>query len=116
MPLSEHEEALLAQMEEAMRAEDPKFSSTLAGAGSGTSFLVAILLVLLGFATLLAGHLHMANLELVTVPKIQTQLALNLSSSLRQMAVRLKLHHYNNFQRILRINPRLIDYTLLQVK
>lgn len=55
MPLSEHEEELLAQMEEAMRAEDPKFSSTLAGTGSATSFLVAILLVLLGFATLLAG-------------------------------------------------------------
>ncbi|EBF6878346.1 DUF3040 domain-containing protein, partial [Salmonella enterica subsp. enterica serovar Saintpaul] len=34
MPLSEHEQQLLEQMEQALYAEDPKFASQMQGAGA----------------------------------------------------------------------------------
>ncbi len=62
MPLSEHEQRLLEQMEQALYAEDPKFASTLRGADirrryrrrlalAGVAFLLGIVLLLLGVAT-----------------------------------------------------------------
>jgi hypothetical protein len=57
MPLSEHEKRLLAQMEEALAADDPRLVSALTGS-SGVSrnrIFLAIVLVLLGISTLFAG-------------------------------------------------------------
>ena len=34
MPLSEHEQKMLEQMEQALYAEDPKFASQMQGAGA----------------------------------------------------------------------------------
>lgn len=62
MPLSEHEQRLLEQMEQALYAEDPKFASTLRGAdirrhyrrraaAAGLAFVVGVVLLLLGVAT-----------------------------------------------------------------
>ena len=52
MPLSEHEQRLLEQMERALYAEDPKFASTL----RGTSFQrAARRRMVLGGAVLVAG-------------------------------------------------------------
>jgi len=57
MPLSEHEERLLAQMEEQLSKDDPRLVSTLTGARARTprSTLVSISLLLIGFATLFGG-------------------------------------------------------------
>lgn len=56
VPLSEHEERLLAQMEEAMKAEDPRLVSTLTGERpSRGSRTLPLLLILMGFATLIGG-------------------------------------------------------------
>ena len=59
MPLSEEEQRLLEQMEEALTAEDPKFVSALRGASSRAhSKRVAILATvsfLVGVALLMAG-------------------------------------------------------------
>ena len=56
MPLSEHEERLLAQMEEALKAEDPRLVSTLTGERpSRGSRTLPLLLILVGFATLIGG-------------------------------------------------------------
>lgn len=55
MPLSEREQRLLAQMEQALSAEDPKLVSTLSGKGEHPRPILAISLVLLGMALLLTG-------------------------------------------------------------
>ena len=59
MPLSEHEQRLLEQMERALYAEDPKLASTLRGADLGPTTVGASSLGSLGFlvgvACLLAG-------------------------------------------------------------
>lgn len=55
MPLSEHEERLLAQMEAALSQEDPKLVSALSQKRSKRSPLLSVLLIALGFITLFAG-------------------------------------------------------------
>ncbi len=61
MPLSEHEQRLLEQMEQAMYAEDPKFASNMRGRSSrarqrrrylfgGIGLLVGLVLVVVGVA------------------------------------------------------------------
>jgi hypothetical protein len=61
VPLSEHEQRLLEQMEQAMYAEDPKFASAMRGRSSrarqrrrflfgGVGLLVGLVLVVLGVA------------------------------------------------------------------
>jgi len=57
MPLSEHEKRLLAQMEEALAADDPRLVSALSGSSkvSRNRVLLAIALLLSGIATLFAG-------------------------------------------------------------
>ena len=61
MPLSEHEQRLLEQMEQAMYAEDPKFASTMRGRSSrarqrrryllgGIGLIVGLALVVVGVA------------------------------------------------------------------
>jgi hypothetical protein len=57
MPLSEHEKRLLAQMEEALAADDPRLVSALTGSSSisRNRVLLAIALLLGGIATLFAG-------------------------------------------------------------
>lgn len=54
MPLSEHEQRLLAQMEQQLLAEDPKFASTLSGRRSMARrrLLVGVLAVLVGMVAL----------------------------------------------------------------
>lgn len=49
MPLSEHEQRLLEQMERALYAEDPKFASNLRGKDPRSSFRRRILLAGFGF-------------------------------------------------------------------
>ena len=62
MPLSEHEQQLLEQMEQALYAEDPKFASQMQGAGEraaarrrmiigGVGVVVGLGLVLTGVST-----------------------------------------------------------------
>jgi len=59
VPLSEHEQHLLEQMERALYAEDPKFASSLRGRDprsnfrrrvllAGTAFVVGVVLLMLG--------------------------------------------------------------------
>ncbi len=59
MPLSEHEQRLLEQMERALYAEDPKFASSLRGKDPRSNFrrrvLVAGLGFVLGIALLMTG-------------------------------------------------------------
>ena len=59
MPLSEHEQRLLEQMERALYAEDPKFASSLrssgAKPGARRSAVTGVLAVLAGVAGLVAG-------------------------------------------------------------
>lgn len=59
MPLSEHEQRLLEQMERALYAEDPKFASSLrssgARAGSRRAAAIGILTALGGAGLLVAG-------------------------------------------------------------
>ena len=59
MPLSEHEQRVLEQMELALSVEDPKLVSTLAGARPGqlvrSRLALAVGLVILGIGTLLGG-------------------------------------------------------------
>ena len=59
MPLSEHEQRLLEQMERALYAEDPKFASTLRSAGPrpGTrrKAAVGVLAALVGAGLLVTG-------------------------------------------------------------
>ena len=64
MPLSEHEQQLLEQMEQALYAEDPKFASQMQGAGAKAAArrriaigvvgaIVGLVLVLVGVQTAL---------------------------------------------------------------
>lgn len=59
MPLSDHEQKLLAQMEQALYAEDPKFATTLTGrqrgVGSLSRALVGIGSVALGLTLVIVG-------------------------------------------------------------
>jgi hypothetical protein len=63
MPLSEHEQRLLDQMERALASEDPKFASALRGSVRGTvrkqvsipGAGLAVLTIVLGLAGLVAG-------------------------------------------------------------
>lgn len=59
MPLSEHEQRMLDQIESALYAEDPKFASTVRGgrmrAASSRRRLQAIALFVLGLVLLVAG-------------------------------------------------------------
>ena len=49
MPLSEHEQRLLEQMERALHAEDPKFASALQGADLRSLFRRRAILAVIGF-------------------------------------------------------------------
>ena len=59
MPLSEHEQRLLEQMERALYAEDPKFASSLRSAGprpgNRRKAAIGVLTLLAGIALLIAG-------------------------------------------------------------
>ncbi len=59
MPLSEHEQRMLDQIESALYAEDPKFASTVRGgrmrAASSRRRLQAVALFVLGLVLLIAG-------------------------------------------------------------
>ena len=59
MPLSEHEQRLLEQMERALYAEDPKFASSLRSAGPRPGLrrkaVVGVLAALAGVGVLIAG-------------------------------------------------------------
>ncbi|MGI8614224.1 MAG: DUF3040 domain-containing protein [Nocardioidaceae bacterium] len=69
MPLSEEEQRLLEQMEQALAAEDPKFASTLRGsalvARSRRQALLAALVFLVGVVVLMTGAV--GRLTLVAV-------------------------------------------------
>jgi hypothetical protein len=59
VPLSEHEQRLLEQMERALYAEDPKFASSLRSAGprpgNRRKAAIGVLTLLVGIALLIAG-------------------------------------------------------------
>lgn len=55
MPLSDRERALLAQMEEALTADDPRLSSTLTGTTTRPKVLIALGALLIGFVVLFIG-------------------------------------------------------------
>ena len=58
MPLSEHEQKLLEQMEQALYADDPKFATNIRTAGGSASrgrAALGVLAVLAGLGLLLAG-------------------------------------------------------------
>ncbi|QKT07588.1 DUF3040 domain-containing protein [Gordonia sp. X0973] len=57
MPLSEHEQRMLDQIENALYADDPKFASTVqrSALGGGRRRLQAIALFILGLALLIGG-------------------------------------------------------------
>jgi hypothetical protein len=59
VPLSEHEQRLLEQMERALYAEDPKFASSLRGRDPRSNFrrrmVLAVLGFILGVVALMAG-------------------------------------------------------------
>lgn len=59
MPLSEHEQQMLEQMEQALYAEDPKFASQMQGAGARAAarrrLVVAVVGVVAGLALVLVG-------------------------------------------------------------
>lgn len=59
MPLSDHEQKLLAQMEQALYAEDPKFATSLRGGRRGvrstTRVTVGVAALVLGLITLVIG-------------------------------------------------------------
>jgi hypothetical protein len=50
VPLSEHEQRLLEQMERALMAEDPKFASSLRGKDPRSTFRRSVLFSSIGFA------------------------------------------------------------------
>ncbi len=66
MPLSEEEQRLLEQMEEALSAEDPKFASALRGAASRSHHKRVMIASIVGFvagvAILMAGAVQMITL------------------------------------------------------
>ena len=59
MPLSEHEQQLLEQMEQALYAEDPKFASQMQGAGARAAarrrMVIGIVGAIAGLALVLVG-------------------------------------------------------------
>lgn len=59
MPLSEHEQRLLEQMEQALTAEDPKFANTLQGSDLRRRYrrraIVAGLVFIVGIVVMMAG-------------------------------------------------------------
>jgi hypothetical protein len=59
VPLSDHEQKLLAQMEQALYAEDPKFATSLRGGRRGvrssTRVTVGVAALVLGLITLVIG-------------------------------------------------------------
>ncbi len=59
MPLSEHEQQLLEQMEQALYAEDPKFASQMQGSGARASarrrMAIGVVGVVAGLALVLVG-------------------------------------------------------------
>ncbi|KRE55546.1 DUF3040 domain-containing protein [Phycicoccus sp. Soil748] len=59
MPLSEHEQQLLEQMEQALYAEDPKFASQMQGAGARAAarrrVAIGVVGVVAGLALVLVG-------------------------------------------------------------
>ena len=59
MPLSEHEQQLLEQMEQALYAEDPKFASQMQGAGARAAarrrVAIGVVGVVVGLALVLLG-------------------------------------------------------------
>ena len=59
MPLSEHEQQLLEQMEQALYAEDPKFASQMQGAGAKAAarrrLVIGVVGVVAGLALVLVG-------------------------------------------------------------
>jgi len=55
MPLSEHEERLLAEMEAALSQEDPKLVSALSQKKVKRSPILSLALIALGFTTLFVG-------------------------------------------------------------
>ncbi|WP_432496252.1 DUF3040 domain-containing protein [Kineococcus gypseus] len=59
MPLSEHEQRLLEQMERALSADDPKFANAMRGSRHGRSarrrLAVGVVAVVVGLVLLLAG-------------------------------------------------------------
>jgi hypothetical protein len=59
VPLSEHEQQLLEQMEQALYAEDPKFASQMQGAGARASarrrMAIGVVGVVAGLALVLVG-------------------------------------------------------------
>ncbi|HEY7717767.1 MAG TPA: DUF3040 domain-containing protein [Pedococcus sp.] len=61
MPLSEHEQQLLEQMEQALYAEDPKFASQMQGAGARAAarrrVIIGVAGVVLGLGLVVAGIL-----------------------------------------------------------
>ena len=69
MPLSEEEQRLLEQMEEALAAEDPKFASALRGAASRRQqrriVLACCLAFAAGVAVLMAGAVQMVTMVAV---------------------------------------------------
>jgi len=73
MPLSEHEQRLLDQIERALYAEDPKFASTVRGARmrrpSRRRKLQGIALFVLGVALLLLGVMF-PLIKLASVPVV----------------------------------------------
>lgn len=59
MPLSEHEQRMLEQLEQALAAEDPKFASSMEGSRRGgptrLRWIIGIVGVLVGLALVLVG-------------------------------------------------------------
>lgn len=59
MPLSDHEQKMLAQMEQALAAEDPRFASQMQGAQSRSAvrrrYILGAIGVLLGLGLVLVG-------------------------------------------------------------
>jgi Protein of unknown function (DUF3040) len=73
MPLSEHEQRLLDQIERALYAEDPKFASTVRGAKlrrpSKRRRVQGIVLFVAGVAALVAGVIF-SKLAIVGIPVV----------------------------------------------
>lgn len=59
MPLSEHEQRMLEQLEQALAAEDPKFASSMQGSRRGgptrTRWIIGVVGVLVGLGLVLLG-------------------------------------------------------------
>ncbi|MGL5858270.1 MAG: DUF3040 domain-containing protein [Angustibacter sp.] len=59
MPLSEHEQRVLEQMEQAMRAEDPKFATTMRGSSQRARqrqrYLIGVVGVVAGLVLVMVG-------------------------------------------------------------